>query len=107
MAILFNEKEGIFHLQAGDSSYVMKLYKKGYLSHVYWGKRLRSSNLSYALRTIKGVWETNHDPEDKTYSLDLLPMEYPSYGSTRPAPSGISGTSGKRLHHHRPAVCFT
>lgn len=82
MAILFNEKEGIFHLQAGDSSYVMKLYKKGYLSHVYWGKRLRSSNLSYALRTIKGVWETNHDPEDKTYSLDLLPMEYPSYGST-------------------------
>ena len=105
MAILFNEKEGIFHLQAGDSSYVMKLYKKGYLSHVYWGKRLRSSNLSYALRTIKGVWETNHDPEDKTYSLDLLPMEYPMAVPTC-AIRHIRHV-WKRLHHHRPAVCFT
>ena len=41
MNIVYEEKSKIFHLYNEKISYVMKLEKDCYLSHCYFGKRLR------------------------------------------------------------------
>ena len=82
MSIKFNKNNKIFHLQAADTSYVMQIYKSGHLAHIYWGKKVKSSDLSYVLQIEALPWETKVDSNDPTYSLDNLPQEYPAYGTT-------------------------
>ncbi|MGB9857401.1 MAG: alpha-galactosidase [Dictyoglomaceae bacterium] len=78
MPIKFDEKTKIFHITAKDSSYIMKIFKDKYLAHIYWGKRINDSDFSDAL--LVSPFGANPDPNDKTYTLDSLPQEYPAYG---------------------------
>ncbi len=39
MSITFDEKEKVFHLTTKNTSYIMKVAKEKYLSHVYWGNK--------------------------------------------------------------------
>jgi len=82
MSIKFNPKNKIFHLQASDTSYIIQIYKSGHLAHLYWGQKVKSSDLSYVLQIGALPWETKVDINDPTYSLDNLPQEYPAYGTT-------------------------
>ncbi|GFZ31524.1 alpha-galactosidase [Clostridium zeae] len=83
MGIAYNEDNKVFHLQAGDTSYIMQIVKEGYLAHLYWGKKIRNVNakemLVYRGRTS---FSANPDVKDKIFSLDTLPQEYPAYGNT-------------------------
>ncbi|MBU3113978.1 alpha-galactosidase [Clostridium lacusfryxellense] len=83
MNITFEESTKTFHLQTGDTSYIMQLYKDGYLAHLYWGRRIRKSISSelLALKT-RGSFSANPDNEDDSFSLDTLPQEFPAYGNT-------------------------
>lgn len=82
MGILFNEKERLFHLSSKNTSYIFQVFKNGYLAHLYWGKKLRDVKPEHLLYTEKRAWTACSDLSDKTYSLDTLPQEYPSYGNT-------------------------
>lgn len=82
MGIHFNSKEGIFHLQGKNTSYVMQIIRDGYLAHLYWGKKLGNYHGSHPLRFVKRGFSPNPDPSDLTFSLDTLPQEYPAYGNT-------------------------
>ncbi|MGH4050885.1 MAG: alpha-galactosidase [Clostridium sp.] len=83
MNITFEQATKSFHLQTGNTSYVMQIYKDGYLAHLYWGRRLRMpiSNELLALK-LRGSFSANPDNEDDSFSLDTLPQEFPSYGNT-------------------------
>ncbi|GIP19750.1 alpha-galactosidase [Paenibacillus sp. J22TS3] len=82
MSIQYNAESRIFHLTAGGTSYVMQIIRDGYLSHLYWGKRLRRYAGSNELQYLDRGFSPNPDPDDRTFSLDTLPQEYPAYGAT-------------------------
>lgn len=82
MGIQFDEQSKVFHLQAKDTSYVMKIIRDGYLSHLYWGKKVKNYHHSNDLQYLDRAFSGNPDPTDRTFSLDTLPQEYPAYGNT-------------------------
>lgn len=82
MAIRFEEKDKIFTIHTRNSSYQMKVDDYGYLLHLYYGGRTEGSMeylLTYADRGFSG--NPYDAKEDRTYSLDALPQEYPVRGN--------------------------
>lgn len=82
MSIDFDSHKKIFHLQAKETSYVIQIVRDGYLLHRYWGKKLRTFNDSNHLQLLDRGFSGNPYKEDRTFSLDTLPQEYPQYGNT-------------------------
>ncbi|MDP4086852.1 MAG: alpha-galactosidase [Bacillota bacterium] len=82
MGIIFQGKDKIFHLQAGDTSYCIQIEREGYLAHLYWGKRIQQFNGSNPILYVKRGFSPCPNPMDVTFSLDTLPQEYPAYGNT-------------------------
>lgn len=80
MSIVYDKHVGIFHLQTPDSSYVIHVAPPGYLLHLYWGKRIRTSDLRYLLDRRERPFSPMSGRVEG--SLDLLPQEYPAYGSS-------------------------
>jgi alpha-galactosidase len=82
MAIQYDKEARVFHLQTKHTSYVMHVLKDKYLVHAYWGKRLNHIQIHNAVIVQNRAFSANPDPGDKTYSLDVLPQEYPGFGNT-------------------------
>src|SRR5690554_3677503 len=82
MPIYYDESKKEFHLQAKNTSYMMQIVKEGYLAHVYWGKKVRNSRFPNSLRYRDRGFSANPNKDDRTFSLDTLPLEYPAYGNT-------------------------
>lgn len=82
MGITFDEKTQIFDLQSGQSSWQMKISKHGHLLHLYYGKKIANTDLSYLSRgNNRGFSGTPYAAgEDRGYSLDTLLQEYSTYG---------------------------
>ncbi|SHJ84728.1 alpha-galactosidase [Geosporobacter subterraneus DSM 17957] len=82
MGIKYHQQNRTFHLQAGDSSYIFQVYREGYLAHLYWGKRIRSNDLSRRIPYGRKPLSPTPDPWDEGFSLDTLPQEYPAFGNS-------------------------
>ncbi|WP_027408518.1 alpha-galactosidase [Anoxybacteroides tepidamans] len=82
MGIAFDPSNKAFHLQAGDTSYIMQIFRSGYVAHLYWGKKVQAANMPRKLTFLDRAFSPNPDPSDRTFSLDTLPQEYPAYGNT-------------------------
>jgi len=82
MGIRYHAPSRTLHLQAKDTSYVMQIIKDGYLAHLYWGKKIRAEEPAYRIPFKDRSFSANPDPGDRTFSLDVLPQEYPAYGRT-------------------------
>jgi alpha-galactosidase len=83
MSIRYDENNRIFHLQSGDASYVLGVTKQGYLAHYYWGRKVRGTGLRQLLELKeRASFSPSTDLEQKELSLDSLPQEYPTYGSS-------------------------
>lgn len=72
-----------FHIMGKDFSYVFYILKNGQLGHLYYGKRLNPSNIY----SQKAYYETYGNTctvfeNDESFSLDIIPQEYPSYGTS-------------------------
>lgn len=82
MAIIFNEKDNTFTLHTKNTTYQMKVDQYGVLLHLYYGSRTEG-NMEYLLTyTDRGFSGNLHDAgHDRTYSLDVLPQEYPVFGT--------------------------
>ena len=82
MKILFDEEQQIFSIHTKNTTYQMGIGKYGYLLHLYYGKKIKG-DMSYLLTYFdRGFIENPYDTEtDRTFSLDALPQEYPSYGT--------------------------
>lgn len=82
MAITFNETTRIFTLTTAHTTYQMQADAQGYLLHLYYGVRTAGEMdylLNYGDRGFSG--NPNSAGNDRTYSLDALPQEYPSLGT--------------------------
>ncbi len=84
MGIQYRSEDRLFHLQAKDTSYVIEIAKGGYLLHLYWGKRIKTYRHSNYIQQVDRGFSGNpyEQKEDRTFSLDTLPQEYPQYGNT-------------------------
>ncbi|MCD8380249.1 MAG: alpha-galactosidase, partial [Lachnospiraceae bacterium] len=81
MAIIFQEKERIFTLQTLHTTYQMKADARGALLHLYYGKKAEGA-LDYLLTFHDRAFSGNPADvgSDRTYSMDTLPLEYPTLG---------------------------
>ncbi len=75
MPIIFDEINRSFDLIAKDTQYSFYIDQMGYLCHAYFGKKLAKLNIDTFMQLTKRAYGSN-------ISLDLIPQEYPSYGST-------------------------
>jgi alpha-galactosidase len=82
MAIQFDSKNKIFHLQAKDTSYVIGIVRDGYLLHLFWGRKINEYHHSNHIQLLDRGFSGNPYKDDRTFSLDTLPQEYPQYGNT-------------------------
>lgn len=82
MAILFQENDRTFTLQTKQTTYQMKIDDFGYLLHLYYGGKI-SGNMDYLLTYYDRGFSANpYDVgNDRTYSMDALPQEYPTTGT--------------------------
>ena len=80
MGITYNKELKRFHLQTRDTSYIFDIFKDRYLAHVYWGKRIHGISRKEAFAYINRSSCPNPELEDKSYSLNTIPQEYPEYG---------------------------
>lgn len=82
MAIIINEAEKIFSIHTKNSTYQMKVDAYGFLLHLYYGRHANGTAdylLTYADRGFSG---NPYDVgQDRTYSLDVLPQEFPCRGN--------------------------
>lgn len=80
--ITYNESTGIFHLRSNSVSYVLQLVRGKYLLHRYWGRAIREFGDSRPFQEIDRAFSPQPAAyeNERTFSLDVLPQEYPSYG---------------------------
>ena len=82
MSIHYHQEQRSFHLRTRDTSYIFEIAKDGYLAHRYWGKAIRNYHASNPLVFMKRSFSPNPLKNDRSFSLDTLPQEYPAYGNT-------------------------
>ena len=81
MGITYNAQKRIFKLDTPNTSYVMGVEDSfGYLLHYYYGRTLRSDDVSYLSRTWEAPFTPDRNNRDKLSFLDCAPMEYPTGG---------------------------
>ncbi|CAH1208221.1 Alpha-galactosidase AgaA [Paenibacillus auburnensis] len=80
MSILYDEQNRSFHLSTSETSYIIQIIRDGYLAHRYWGKRIHEFRDSNRLIHAHRPLSPNPDPQDRSFSLDELPQEYPGFG---------------------------
>ena len=78
MAIQYQENGRIFTLHTDHSTYQMKADSYGNLLHLYYGDRTEGS-MEYLLTFGDRGFSPNpyEAGDDRTYSLDALPQDYP------------------------------
>lgn len=80
--IVYDDAQGVFHLNAKNSSYIMKVLEGGYLAHLYWGRKVAGYSGAKAIRHIDRSFSPNPTSEGREFSLDTTPLEYPAFGNT-------------------------
>ena len=83
MAILFDSTNRLFTLQTDHNMYQMKADRYGVLLHTWFGMKGSAFDYSYRIAYAdRGFSGNPYDAgDDRTYSLDALPQEFPVYGS--------------------------
>lgn len=82
MAIRYWKDKQIFSIDAKNTTYQMKVDSYGFLLHLYYGAKVSGTMdylLTYADRGFSG--NPAEAGADRTYSLDVLPQEYPTWGT--------------------------
>lgn len=84
MAIIVQEKEKLFTLQTKNSTWQMQVSPYGHLLHLYYGKKVENTSMSYLISGInRGFSGCPYLAfgKDRGYSLDTYPQEYPAFGT--------------------------
>lgn len=76
-------ENNIFTLHTNNSSYQMKVDDKGSLIHTYYGKRTDETDYSYLIALADRGFSGNvpQAQDERAYSLDFMPQEFPVWGS--------------------------
>ena len=82
MSIIFDKNSNTLSLNTKNTTYQMKIGSYGYLLHLYYGKKI-CGDMSYLIQNYDRGFSGNPSDagEDRTFSLDALPQEFPTYGN--------------------------
>lgn len=82
MSIIFENDKKTFTLHTKTTTYQMQIDRFGFLLHLYYGKKVQGC-MDYMLTFYdRGFSGNPYDAgNDRTYSLDALPQEFPFSGS--------------------------
>ena len=82
MPFSYSEATRVLTLSTERTTYQMRVDEHGYLLHLYYGARTEG-DMSYLVTYCdrSGMCGCPHDVADRTYSLDVLPQEFPFQGS--------------------------
>ena len=82
MAVTVSENGRLFTIHTANSTYQMKADKYSALLHLYYGRRTEGSMEYLLTYADRGFASNIYDcGRDRTYSLDLLPQEFPVSGT--------------------------
>ncbi|MGL4694791.1 alpha-galactosidase [Enterococcus larvae] len=81
MSIRFDALQNFFHLSNNEISYIIGIEKEKYLTHRYFGPRLMGYHQVNQLQMIDRGFATNPISEERTFSLNTLPLETSTQGS--------------------------
>ena len=99
LAISFDKENQIFTLSTKHSTYQMHIEEHNILLHLYYGKTIATTPLSYLIcRQDRGFSGQPYDVEDaQGISFDTSPQEYPTFGSGdyRESCLSVIGTKGE------------
>ena len=76
------QDEPVFHLRAGDASYVLCSFH-GFLLHFYAGEAISDDDVTYLLVKVghDSVVPRPADTPEGWFSCDVAPFEYPAFGT--------------------------
>ena len=82
MGIVYSQTDRTFTLHTKNTTYQMKVDAYGFLLHLYYGKKT-DGNMDYLLTYFDRGFSGNPyvAGEDRTYSMDVLPQEFPCLGN--------------------------
>ena len=105
MPITYLRQEQLIHLTAGETSYVIHLYKGLWPMHLYWGGCIPAEDIRWYLEAPyrRRNRLTPAEPDDPGFSREFWPYEYPCYGTSdfRPPAYDIRDKDGHRLSDPR------
>lgn len=82
MAIIYDRSTKTFHLKTKKTSYIFKVLETGHVSHLYWGRKIKSDNIDYTIkRKNSGSFLSNTD-NINNFQLESVSQEFPGYGTT-------------------------
>ena len=83
MAVVFDGQKKIFTLHTKNTTWQTKVSEYGHLPHLYYGRRIKDTDLSYMARGInRGFSGSPYAAgEHREYSLDTCLQEYPAAGT--------------------------
>ncbi len=82
MGIVFDKNSMTFTLNTKNTTYQMRVDKFGFVLHQYYGKKVEGC-MDYLITYIDRSFSGNpyEAGTDRTYSMDVLPQELPSFGN--------------------------
>ena len=81
--IIYHEEQNVFHLYNEEVSYIMMVLPDGELGQLYFGQRIHDKeDFSYLLELAPRPMSSCVFPEAKTFSLEQIKLELPTYGSS-------------------------
>ncbi|MCD7764619.1 MAG: alpha-galactosidase [Lachnospiraceae bacterium] len=106
--IQYDEAHHIFKLDTPNTSYVFGLTDESYPGQIYYGKKIKDTDLGYLLREDERPQPPSVLRREKAGYFDFYPMEYPSagIGDARESCIGIRTMDGQeglelRYRSHR------
>ena len=101
MSIKIDEQKKIFRLDAGNSTYIMRVMENGRLLHLYYGDHIGDDDVSFLLSYhINAAFSPlPEDREHEWFSLDTQPQEYSCNGGGdfRISALSIRGVNGSTV----------
>lgn len=82
MGINYNNDFKTFHLKTKSTSYIFKITETGHLSHLYWGRKIKSDNLEYFFRRKAFGSFCAETEGGNGFQLELTSQECATFGAT-------------------------
>ena len=105
MSIVYNDEKKQFTLKTRSTCYMIGVTELGHLLHYYYGPVIDQDDEAYLFRYYDHGFSGNPIEKrmDRTYSLDRMSQEYPSFGVGDYRISGIApeNSDGSRLTEFR------
>lgn len=79
--VIFDGDKKVFKLDTNNTSYIMGLTDEGYLGNIYYGKKIDTTDVVYAMRTGEHPFTPENLPGEKIGFMDRFPTEYPFNGT--------------------------